>query len=167
MWKYLKDRVTKLRSMNYIKNIEEIGFRFATSDDKDSIYQFSWEAIAGASLPEFAEDAGHDLQARIEQGDPENVLLAEDTKNNNKVIGYIELAPHGSMRRNAIYIRGIYVLPEYRRRGIGSEMLKIVRKNKLEGDIELRVHAFTQAGLKFWENYGFKVHHYSLYHCEE
>lgn len=142
---------------------DNIEIRFATTEDREQIYDFALAAIKGADLPEFAEDAGQNLQDRVETGDPENVLIAVD-KDQNKIIGYIELDPDKSPNPKAMHIRGIYVLPEYRRRGIGNEMLRIIRENKVSKDTQLRVTAFTLQGLRFWENYGFKIHHYALYH---
>jgi len=140
-----------------------IVLKFADNSDKEAIYAFALEAIKGASLPAFAEDAGENLQERIETSDAHNVLLAIDTKEANKIIGFIELDPTRSEEK-VTYIRGIYVLREYRRRGIGQHMLRIIRSNTKERRVQLRVHAFTKEGLRFWEDYGFKIHHYSLYH---
>lgn len=147
-----------------LKRNDGINLRFATAKDKDQIYDFALAAIAGADLPEFAQDAGNDLQERIDEGDPDNVLIAEDSTMQDKIIGYIELDPSRSKKRHAVYIKGIYVLDEYRRRGIGKDMLKIIRDNRVDEDIQLRVEAFTTQGLRFWENFGFEIHHYSLFH---
>jgi len=141
-----------------------IVIRFAKTEDKEAIYEFALSAIAGTSLPEFAEDAGEHLQERIEQGNPENVLIAEDTNESGQIIGYIELDPTRTRKQDVVYIRGIYVLPDYRRRGIGNSMLRMVRRHSVSNQIQLRVEAFTEEGRKFWNNFGFKVHHYSMYH---
>jgi GNAT superfamily N-acetyltransferase len=129
-----------------------------------AIYNFAMDAIAGADLPEFAQDAGDNLQERIDQGNPNNVVVAFDTTTHDRIIGYIELDPDRDTRKEVTHIRGIYVLPEYRRRGIGRDMLEIIREHVVSQNVQLRIDAFTQAGLKFWENYGFKIHHYALFH---
>ena len=143
---------------------EGIRYRFANSNDKDSIYAFALDAIAGADLPSFAEDAGHNLQQRIDKTKGNNVLIAEDISEEFKIIGYIELDPEHTNEPNISYIRGIFVLPNYRRRGIGQNMLNLIISYISENNRQLRVSAFTKEGLNFWKNYGFNIHHYALYH---
>ena len=143
---------------------EGIRYRFADSNDKDSIYAFALDAIAGADLPSFAEDAGHNLQQRIDKTEGNNVLIAEDISEEFKIIGYIELDPEHTNEPNISYIRGIFVLPNYRRRGIGQNMLNLIISYISENNRQLRVAAFTKEGLYCWKNYGFNIHHYALYH---
>jgi len=121
---------------------EGVRYRFANSNDKDSIYAFALDAIAGADLPSFAEDISQEF----------------------KIIGYIELDPEHTNEPNISYIRGIFVLPNYRRRGIGQNMLNLIISYISKNNRQLRVAAFTKEGLNFWKNYGFKIHHYALYH---
>ena len=136
-----------------------ISYRFATDDDRESIYDFALQAIQYSDIPEFAEDAGQNLQERISEGDPENVIVAIDSDQEEKIVGYIEVEPH----QTHMLIRGIYVLPEYRRQGIGQKLLKMMQENKCKNNEQIRVHAFTEAGKRFWEEIGFKIHHYALY----
>ncbi|MDH5404367.1 MAG: GNAT family N-acetyltransferase [Candidatus Heimdallarchaeota archaeon] len=142
---------------------DKIIYRFASKEDADQIYDFAMKAMVGTSLPEFAKDAGEGLQDRIIDGDPNNILLAIDQDQGN-IIAYVEVEKSYSPKINAFYIRGIYVLPDYRRIGVGRKLLSIIKKEKCTSHEELRVNAFTTDGLRFWEAYGFKVHHYSLFY---
>jgi GNAT superfamily N-acetyltransferase len=78
------------------------------------------------------------------------------------VIGYIEVDPDRTIEGSAVYLRGIYVLPEYRRGGIGKRLLQMMVKEKRKEGEELRVRAFTEEGLRFWQDFGFNIAHYSL-----
>jgi ribosomal protein S18 acetylase RimI-like enzyme len=139
-------------------------FRFATPDDRAEVYQFAWNAIAAADLPKFAEDAGENLQNRIEEGDPTNVLIAEDKKQSKMMVGYIEIDPVIKKNESVIYIVGIFVLPHYRRRKIGRDMLSIISDIAEKKKSQLRINAFSKRALSFWEEFGFKLHHYALYY---
>ena len=90
-------------------------------------------------------------------------MIALDTKESNKIIGYIELDPAKTGTKRYKRIRGIFVLPDYRRRGIGRTMLRLLLKHTIEEGVQLRIDAFTEEGRKFWQAYDFKIHHYSLY----
>ncbi len=142
---------------------EKIVYRFATADDRDQIYDFALKALNDPRLPDFAEDIGDELLERIRTGDPTTVLLALNGKT-NEIIGYIEMGEHKTIKGKKIfYIRGIYVLPEYRRHGIGRELFNRMLREKCKDAVQIRVDAFTEEGLNFWKNLNFKVHHYALY----
>ncbi|MHA2091213.1 MAG: GNAT family N-acetyltransferase, partial [Candidatus Kariarchaeaceae archaeon] len=124
-----------------------ISFRFATKSDNQKIYDFAMRAISGTQLPRFAEDAGENLLDRIEKGKEKSVILAEDHNLDESVIGYIEVDPDRTIEGSAVYLRGIYVLPEYRRGGIGKRLLQMMVKEKRKSGEELKVRAFTEEGL--------------------
>lgn len=141
-----------------------INYRFATEEDREKIYEFALQAIKYSQIPEFAKDAGENLQERVSTEDPNNVILAIDTNQENNVVGYIEVDPTSKEKSKFILIKGIYVLPEYRRKGVGKKLLTMMKEEKCGHNEQLRVQAFTESGLRFWENFGFKIHHYSLYY---
>lgn len=145
-------------------NVVDIAYRFTTKDDNQKIYDFALRGITGTIIPKFAEDAGENLWERIEGGGYENVIVAEDTRSDDQVVGFIEVDPNRGISGETVYIRGIYVLDEYRRMGIGKKLLKLMVNEKAKRGEKLFVRAFTQYGLKFWENFGFKISHYSLFY---
>lgn len=139
-----------------------ISFRFATNEDNQKIYDFALRAMSGTQLPRFAEDAGENLLDRIGKGNYKTVILAEDTMDDDSVIGYIEVDPDRTIDGEAVYLRGVYVLPQYRRKGVGKRLLKMMVHEKRKRGEDVRVLAYTEDGLRFWQDYGFNIAHYSL-----
>ncbi len=138
-----------------------IKYRIATSDDLELIYEFAMKAISDSVLPQFAEDAGIELQERLSLGTTE-VFLAFD---NDDIVGYAEIDTKPSSVNNSVYIRGLYVLPTHRRERVGRTIINMIRekysKNNM-GNIKVRVRAYTAEGKNFWEKLGFNVHHHAM-----
>ena len=141
---------------------KSITYRFATKDEHEKIYDFAMRAIAETDLPEFAEDAGEGMEQRMSNLDEGYVLLAEDKDLEDGIVGYIEIDPAKSSQLFEVYIRGIFVLQDYRRSGVGKKLVKMIIERHGGGGKKLRVHAFTKAGIKFWESYGFNIQRYDL-----
>ena len=133
--------------------MSDIIFRFATAEDVELVYEFALNAIASAEIPVFAADVGDGIQERITEGDVRNLILAEDP-DEGKIVGYAEVDPKKSGR---ILIMGVFVLPEYRRRGIGKKILQMILDEICTNHEDLYVKAFTDHGVKFWQAYGFDV----------
>lgn len=140
-----------------------ITYRFATIDDLPEIHEFAIAALKDADiLPNFAKTMGVDMLERIDLY-PGNVLLAEDNKDDHSsIIGFLEIDAT-RIRESAFFIRSIYILPEYRRQGIGRKLIHIILEKKCTKGQQLRVESFGESETKFWESLGFKVHHVSLY----
>ena len=144
-----------------MKQWSDISYRFATKEDSQKIYELALRAVSSMDIPRFAEDAGDDLFERINKGE-KSVIIAEDTTINDNVIGYIEMEADSLLDGDAVFIREIYVLPEYRRGGIGKRMLEMMLKEITQNEKHIRVNAYTEDELKFWEFLGFKIRFYSL-----
>ncbi len=144
-------------------SLQNIVCRFADPRDMDSVIEFALMAINDNELPSFALDVGEDLAERIRKGGSENIVIAEDPKMDSRIVGYLELDPQRTRKGKAFYIRGIYVLPEYRGQGIASKMISLMREKLCCHGEQLRVEALTENELRFWRKLGFKIHHYSLY----
>lgn len=127
-----------------------IGLRVATADDFQGIYDFAMKAISDSILPAFAANAGIDLQDRMMNGETTTVI-AEDGAD---IVAYTEL---DLSRKNAVFIRGVYVLPSHRRQGIGGKLLNMVRNEFCKSGEKIRVEAFTTEGRQFWESLNFEV----------
>ena len=136
----------------------DVTFRFATKEDNEIIYDFAMRAISESILPKFAEDAGDGLYERISSDDPRNVAIAE--VKNDGIIGYIETDPTRSTRKKVVYLRGIFVLEDFRRKKIGRTLLKMMRDEKCKQGEELYIDAYTKDGLKFWSSLGFDIDRY-------
>ncbi len=90
------------------------------------------------------------------------ILVVEE---NNKLIGYI----HGSYFKNPYelggYVEDIFVLKEFRRRGIAkgliNEFIKILKKKKYR-IIQLSVNVKNKNAIKLYEKLGFWIYHYDF-----
>ncbi|OLS19035.1 MAG: hypothetical protein HeimC3_47600 [Candidatus Heimdallarchaeota archaeon LC_3] len=144
-----------------------IEYRFATPDDVGTIYDFAVAAMQDTIIPGFAQSVGVEMLERIELH-PGNVLLAENVEIeksgeiDRQIVGFIEIDAT-RIKENAFYIRGIYVLHEFRRRRIGRKLLNIILEKKCIRGQQLRAEAFSSFETKFWESLNFKRHHVSLY----
>ena len=77
----------------------------------------------------------------------------------NEILGYIEIK---SIENETIYVEGIYILPSYRRKGLGKNLIHSLIKHRNENSKKLKVRAYTEAGVAFWKNFGFNIQHYTL-----
>lgn len=136
----------------------DITFRFATKEDNEIIYDFAMRAISESILPMFAEDAGDGLYERISTGDPRNVAIAE--VKDEGIVGYIEIDPTRSTRKEVVYLRGIFVLEDFRRLKIGNTLLKKMQDEKCKEGEKLYVDAYSKYALKFWRSLGFDIERY-------
>lgn len=146
---------------------EKIEYRFATPDDVSTIQDFAYTALNDTIIPGFAKSVGAEMLERIELY-PGNVLISEriETENANEIdreiVGFIEIDAT-RIKENAFYIRGIYVLPEFRRKGIGRKLLNIILDKKCTQNQQLRAESYSDFETQFWESLKFRRHHVSLY----
>lgn len=133
--------------------MSDIIYRFANTDDVELVYEFALHAIASSVIPVFAADVGEGLQERITEGNVRNLILAEDL-DEGKIVGYAEV---DRKHKSRILIMGVFVLPEYRRQGIGKRILQMILDEICTNHEDLYVRAFTDHGVKFWQSYGFDV----------
>lgn len=79
----------------------------------------------------------------------------------NKIVAYISIRH----QKQAIYITDLYVLPGYRRKGIATRLIKLVKKNKskfkakfLRVDVRKKDYParrlYEKIGFKFWKQKG-------------
>lgn len=141
-------------------SIGDVNIRFATKEDNEIIYDFAMRAISESILPRFAEDAGIELYDRISSGDPRNVAIAE--VEGEGIVAYIEIDPNRSTRKEVMYIRGIFVLEDFRRRKIGRRLLKMMQDEKCTQGEKLYVDAYTEDGVKFWKSLNFSIDRHVL-----
>lgn len=137
---------------------EQVNFRFANREDNEIIYDFAMRAISESILPRFAKDAGEGLYQRIRRGDPDFVAISEI--DDEGIVAYVEIDPTRSTRNKVVYIRGIFVLEAFRRRGIGRHLLQMMRERHCREGEELFVDAYTEDGVKFWRSMGFDIDRY-------
>jgi len=141
-----------------------IKYQFATSEEieEKKITEFALEALNDSEmLPKFAENLGEDLVERISTADLGDFIIAVDS-DLDQLIGYVELYPTQTENGLDYFIRGIYILPNFRQRGIARKLLRMAAERCKEKGAQLRVDAFTEKELNLYKNLGFEIQHYSL-----
>lgn len=98
------------------------------------------------------------LKERLSDEDSQ-VLVAED---DGELAGFsIAYLLEAELREpsDKAYIRTIYVRKDYRKKGVGADMLEKIEswaRNKKAGWIEADAYVANKDGLAFWETQGFK-----------
>jgi ribosomal protein S18 acetylase RimI-like enzyme len=135
--------------MDFIKYTEEINpvFGAPESAEKTIIDQFIRPAM---------------------KSENSRIILAQDS---GRIVGYsyaviIEANPAMAKRDKYGYIHDLFIIPEYRRRGIGKqlfdEILKWLHSQDIER-VELEVIVGNYLANSFWKKQGFSDHVHRLY----
>lgn len=91
------------------------------------------------------DDESH-IKLKLEK-DPDLFLVAEE---DDKVVGVVFASYDG---RQAI-IHRLAVLPEYQKRGIGSELMaKLMERLEQKGEIRIMVHASEEYVIRFFKRF--------------
>ena len=119
-------------------------------EEYDGIYQF-WRSCSGMGLNDL-DDSREGMEAFLKRNPTTCFSAWED----GKIVGSI-LCGHDGRRG---YLYHTAVLPDYRGRGIGTELVQAALKGLEEAGIHkaaLVVFSRNQAGNAFWERQGFSV----------
>ena len=142
---------------------DSIEISFASSEDIPNVTEFALIALNDSSMiAKFAQDFGSDFTHRLETTGPQNTILAIDKDNKNAIIGFAEVDPERSKPGKYYFLSGLYVIPNYRGRGIATKLVDKMLTEKCSGGEELIVDAFNESERKVWENLKFTVHTYNL-----
>ena len=135
-----------------------IEVRFANKTDIANVTEFALIALSDSSmLAKFAQDIGSEFTHRLETTGPQNTILAIDKKNNNAIVGFSEVDPERSKTGKYYFLSGLYVLPDYRSKGIASKLVRRMLEEKCKNGEELIVQAFNESEKKVWEKLLFSV----------
>lgn len=77
---------------------------------------------------------------------------------NNSKVGYILI----KRTSNPIYIRQFYIIPEFQRKGLGSETIRQIKKQYNVSILDVEVMIWNEVGFNFWKKIGFKPRCYSM-----
>lgn len=148
-------------------NDGNLALRTATVDDLDSLIELWWESgYYHQNLDSrfrYASDAENATREYMS-----NQIQSEDacfwvTQINDDIIGYIEAMvterPPIHVNRRIGYIESLYVKPEYRRKGIGTDLWKLAYdwlKEKGIQIINLWVAFQNPIALEFWKKLDFR-----------
>ena len=134
--------------------------RSATREDAEAIFdlikalaQYEWltHQVTGSA----EELASHLFGDRI-------YAEAIVTELENKIVGFALFFPNYStfLTKPGIYLEDLFVLPEYRRRGIGKAMLGYLgklAKDRGAGRLEWSVLDWNESAIAFYQQMGAKV----------
>ncbi|WP_202710957.1 GNAT family N-acetyltransferase [Sporosalibacterium faouarense] len=126
--------------------------------DKDIILKFRRDThiISNGAEEGFDEDAYLNRMRRRINKFPNGQLIVEK---DNKAIGQLGLLVRDYCGKSIGYINLIYLIPEYRARGYGREMLKYAEEffRKLSlNEYHLRVSSTNKNAFEFYRNFGMK-----------
>ncbi|MGI0479941.1 N-acetyltransferase family protein [Geminocystis sp. CENA526] len=137
-----------------------LNIRLATIDDVETVFQLI-QALADY------EKLSHEVTGNIENlekhlfGNPTyaEAIIAEL---DDKSVGFALFFTNYStfLTKPGIYLEDLFVLPEYRRQGIGKALLNYLinlAKKRDFGRVEWSVLNWNQSAIDFYENMGAKV----------
>ena len=122
--------------------------RQATKKDFEGICELVQKLYGEKVLKKIDEDWRKDYLKLLK-----SIFIVEENK---KIIAYISI----DINENSVYIADLYVLPEYRRKGIATKLIKFVdevRKNKNKRYLRVDVRTKDKPALRFYEKFGFII----------
>ncbi|MDH5570133.1 MAG: GNAT family N-acetyltransferase [Gammaproteobacteria bacterium] len=145
-------------------NIVEINKGDPYMDQIERLFSDLYQYMSGTGLQmQIVEDGASIWRSSIEKltGGRYGMLYAAIS--DEKVIGFA----HGSIRYSAEFMGGLkvghithlFVLPDYRKTGIGNDLISYLEKWFLSKDVhsyELQVLCDNTLGINFWERNGYK-----------
>lgn len=139
-------------------------FKKASISDIDMLVSARIEVLRAANQLEHSVDLSHlaksskeYYQEALSNGNHTAFLVYDaDKVVATGAISYYRVMPtyHNPSGKKA-YIMNMYVAPEYRRRGIASNLLDLLIADSRERGIDFITLEATQMGRKLYENYGF------------
>lgn len=146
---------------------ESVTIRVAQSDDADTIGRL-WKQLAdyhrdlNPMMPIPAADGAERYAARVQSRLDDSYTKTLVAEVSGEVIGYImgvvvDLLPEMFEQERAGFLADIYVLPEYRGKGIGRGLVRTLadwfRSRGIE-HMEWYVASANQSGIAFWQTMG-------------
>ncbi|MEM9624425.1 MAG: N-acetyltransferase, partial [Pseudomonadota bacterium] len=127
---------------------------FRTLNNRDIPQIALWNValhVDEGSVPMSVPDAEARLRSWMATGKFSGSIFSLD----GQAFGYIlyeHLAANPDMRgsTDSVYVRHFYVLPEYRRQGIGTDVFRRFQEEMGETKMTLDVKVTNPAGQKFW-----------------
>lgn len=145
--------------MEYFESkIKELKIRYAVEEDIPVILDFIKKIAIYENMLDQVLGTEESLKETIFENNRAEVLLMEF---NNKFMGYVIYFFNFStfIGRAGIYVEDLYINEEYRGKGIGKEVFKILahiaKKNKCER-IEWTCLDWNEPSLKFYKSIGAK-----------
>ncbi len=136
-------------------------YRFATSADLDFLVAERLRFIKADENHENYSELRRNCRAFFQKGLSEQTCEAVIAGENGRCIGtavafyYLSVPSSRNHTGKNAYITSVFVEPEYRRRGIGSEMIRrIVEKAQAYGCVNIMLTA-TEMGRPMYEQLGF------------
>lgn len=143
----------------------EFKIRQATSEDVPQIFGLIQALAEYEKLSHQVTGTSEDLQEHLfgNRVYAEAIIAEIDSKKiDSKIVGFALFFPNYStfLTKPGIYLEDLFVLPEYRRRGMGKAMLSYLGKLALERDagrLEWSVLDWNESAIAFYQSMGAKV----------
>lgn len=133
-----------------------LDFRTATSTDIPEASEFVLMALNDIGMQnDCVELLGSEFTNRLQRF-PQNTLLAFDKSNNEAIIGFLEIDPDKSSPGN-YFIKNLYVLPAYRKKGIASNLVSRMIQEKCTSGDEVHVEVCNENDRRYWEKLQFET----------
>jgi ribosomal protein S18 acetylase RimI-like enzyme len=142
--------------------VDELEIRLATPDDIDQLVslrrQFTYEDETGDERPEFEDECRSFLDSAITAGQWRVWVACVRTQIVSHVfVALIDKVPRPTHENRKIaYLTNAYTIPEYRDRGVGSQLLTAAQEDAAIEDVELMLVWPSDASLDFYRGHGFK-----------
>ena len=139
---------------------KEVKIRLANPDDVANIFRLIQALAEYEKLSDQVTGNVDSLQEHLFGTRPyAEAIVAESA---NLFVGFALFFPNYStfLTKPGIYLEDLFVLPEYRRQGIGTAMLTYLGKLALERDagrLEWSVLDWNQSAIDFYEKMGAKI----------
>ncbi len=143
----------------------EFKIRQATAEDVSQIFGLIQALAEYEKLSHQVTGTIEDLQDHLfgNRVYAEAIIAEIDSREiDSKIVGFALFFPNYStfLTKPGIYLEDLFVLPEYRRRGIGKAMLSYLGKLALERDagrLEWSVLDWNESAIAFYQSMGAKV----------
>lgn len=147
--------------MSYFRLMDsEFNIRQAISEDAPQIFYLIQRLAEYEKLSHQVTGTIEDLQEHLFG----NRVYAEAivTETDNQIVAFALFFPNYStfLTKPGMYLEDLFVLPEYRRRGIGKAMLSYLGKLALERDagrLEWSVLDWNESAIAFYQSMGAKI----------
>lgn len=143
----------------------EFTIRQAIAEDVPQIFGLIQALAEYEKLSHQVTGTSEDLQEHLfgNRVYAEAIIAEIDSKElDSKIVGFALFFPNYStfLTKPGIYLEDLFVLPEYRRRGMGKAMLSYLGKLALERDagrLEWSVLDWNESAIAFYQSMGAKV----------
>ena len=133
---------------------------------RKEIAQFYYEnAISCSCLDHYTYDAAYDKMGSLIDHLRDDTAVVFGAFHDEEIVGFVWAYTHQFREENRMYVNEIHVKEEYRNRGIGSQLLKLVEDKATEqklGALYLHVEANNPTAVRVYQKCGYSIERIQL-----